>query len=93
MVEAMEFELQTFDRRLIKFEGIQQQHDQCLAGIEPQLSTIGVLIRYVPAEGHREREALCTELTSQIHETRTELMGHIESVRTELHQTRDELTH
>ncbi len=80
----MEFELQTLDQRLGKFEGVQQQHDQRLADIERRLSTIEVLIRDVRAEGHREREALRTELTSQIHETRTELIGHIESVRTEL---------
>ena len=80
----MEFELQTLDQRLGKFEGVQQQHDQRLADIERRLSTIEVLIRDVRAEGHREREALRTELTSQIHETRTELIGHIESARTEL---------
>ena len=80
----MEFELQTLDQRLGKFEGVQQQHDQRLADIERRLSTIEVLIRDVRAEGHREREALRTELTSQIHETRTELIGQIESVRTEL---------
>ena len=80
----MEFELQTLDQRLGKFEGVQQQHDQRLADIERRLGTIEVLIRDVRAEGHREREALRTELTSQIHETRTELIGHIESVRTEL---------
>ena len=79
----MEFELQTLDQRLGKFEGV-QQHDQRLADIERRLSTIEVLIRDVRAEGHREREALRTELTSQIHETRTELIGQIESVRTEL---------
>ena len=80
----MDFELQTLDQRLGKFEGVQQQHDQRLTDIERRLSTIEVLIRDVRAEGHREREALRTELTSQIHETRTELIGHIESVRTEL---------
>ena len=79
----MEFELQTLDQRLGKFEGV-QQHDQRLADIERRLSTIEVLIRDARAEGHRERETLRTELTSQIHETRTELIGHIESVRTEL---------
>ena len=80
----MEFELQTLDQRLGKFEGVQQQHDQRLADIERRLGTIEVLIRDVRAEGHREREALRTELASQIHETRTELIGHIENVRTEL---------
>jgi predicted nucleic acid-binding Zn-ribbon protein len=84
MESAMEFELQTLDQRLGKFEGVQQQHDQRLADIERRLSTIEVLIRDVRAEGHREREALRTELTSQIHETHTELIGQIESVRTEL---------
>ncbi len=84
MESAMEFELQILDQRLGKFEGVQQQHDPRLADIERRLGTIEVLIRDVRAEGHREREALRTELASQIHETRTELIGHIENVRTEL---------
>ena len=69
----MEFELQTLDQRLGKFEGVQQQHDPRLADIDRRLGTIEVLIRDVRAEGHRERETLRTELASQIHETRTEL--------------------
>ena len=88
----MEFELQSFDQRLGKFEGVQQQHDQRLAAIEQRLGTIEVLVRDIPAEGHREREALRTALTREIHQARVELAGQTESVRTELHQTRDELT-
>ena len=88
----MELELQTFDQRFGKFEGVQEQHDQRLAAIEHRLGTIEVLIRDIPAEGHREREALRTALTREIHQARVELAGQTESVRTELHQTRDELT-
>ena len=80
----MEFELQSFDQRLGKFEGVQQQHDQRLAAIEQRLGTIEVLVRGIPAEGHREREALRTALTHE----REELTN---KIRTEVHQARDKL--
>ena len=83
----MELELQTFDQRFGKFEGVQEKRDQRLAAIEHRLDTIEVLIRGIPTEGHREREALRTALTREIHQARIELAGQTESVRTELHQT------
>ena len=79
-----EMELHTLDQRFGKFEGVQQQHDQRLAEIERRLGTIEVLIADVRTEGHREREALRTELIGKMDGMRTELMGQITSTRAEL---------
>ena len=98
-----EMELYTLDQRFGKFEGVQQQHDQRLAEIEQRLRTIEVLITDVRTEGHREREALCaelsgkmdgirTELLNQINGNRNELNGRIDSLRAELNGRIDKLS-
>ncbi len=79
-----DFELQSLDTRLGKFEGIQQQHDARLADIERRLGTIEVLIADVRTEGHREREAVRAELVAKIDAVDTKLTGKIDAVETKL---------
>jgi predicted nucleic acid-binding Zn-ribbon protein len=85
------FEIHSLDQRLGKFEGVQQQHDQRLADIERRLGVIEVLINEAIAEGHREREALRTELIGRIEATRTELTALNESTRAEINNKIDEV--
>lgn len=76
-------ELQSFEMRLGKFEGVQQQHDQRLAEIEHRLGTIEQLMSDSWVEGHRERELLRAEAHQEREAIRTEGRQEREALRLE----------
>ena len=59
-------ELKSFEMRLGKFEGVQQQPDQRLADIEHRLGTLEKPISDLRTEGHQDREALRLELLNNL---------------------------